>query len=111
MILLKSTTPQGRVHQCDARCYNGKGPTCACICGGINHGVGMGKAISATQQRYADHDASLEGLQMHPLLRFQQIELPEMPERIQILTPSVPERKESTTVPSSYVQPSLLEQY
>ena len=30
---------------CDARCHTAKGPKCKCICGGINHGVGLRQAI------------------------------------------------------------------
>ena len=26
------------LHKCDARCRNGKGHTCECQCGGVNHG-------------------------------------------------------------------------
>jgi len=26
---------------CDARCTNAKGPSCGCICGGYNHGMGL----------------------------------------------------------------------
>lgn len=37
----RGETPIGR---CNATCYNAKGKTCRCICGGRNHGVGPGQA-------------------------------------------------------------------
>jgi hypothetical protein len=46
-----------RVAQCDARCYNAKGKRCTCCCGGLNHGVGLDKALENTRRlanRYAD---------------------------------------------------------
>ena len=33
---------------CDARCYNAKGPKCKCVCGGLNHGVGLMEAKAWT---------------------------------------------------------------
>ena len=36
---------QKRAHTCDARCYNAKGTTCRCFCGGANHGVGFQAAV------------------------------------------------------------------
>jgi len=33
------------IGRCDARCHTAKGPKCKCICGGINHGVGLKQAI------------------------------------------------------------------
>lgn len=36
----------GCVGRCDARCYNATSPTCNCICGGKNHGVGQQQAES-----------------------------------------------------------------
>lgn len=34
----------GCVGRCDEKCYKAKNETCTCICGGINHGVGLAKA-------------------------------------------------------------------
>lgn len=31
--------------RCDAKCYNAKGLKCTCVCGGMNHGVGLNQAI------------------------------------------------------------------
>ncbi len=36
--------------RCDARCYNARTPECECVCGGINHGVGLEKAVDNTQR-------------------------------------------------------------
>jgi len=36
--------------RCDARCYNAKEPSCTCVCGGKNHGVGMNQAIENTRE-------------------------------------------------------------
>jgi hypothetical protein len=38
----------GNVRQCDANCYDSRKTTkaqCTCVCGGINHGVGLSKAV------------------------------------------------------------------
>lgn len=50
--------------RCDARCYNAEHPECTCICGGMNHGAGLQRAMQNTQDlaeewitRYsAEHD-------------------------------------------------------
>lgn len=34
--------------KCDANCYEATGGTCDCICGGVNHGVGLKKAKENT---------------------------------------------------------------
>lgn len=39
----------GLVGRCDSRCYNARGPRCTCICGGVNHGVGLNRAVENTQ--------------------------------------------------------------
>ena len=45
MIVLYKVTA-GRRRVCNERCYNGEFHVkCHCICGGQNHGVGLGKAI------------------------------------------------------------------
>lgn len=31
--------------RCDARYYNAKSRRCTCICNGVNHGAGYGKAV------------------------------------------------------------------
>lgn len=35
----------GKVRRCDARCYNARGKKCTCACRGLNHGMGLAKAI------------------------------------------------------------------
>ncbi len=34
--------------RCDAKCYNAREPDCDCICGGMNHGVGLQQAQENT---------------------------------------------------------------
>ena len=46
--LITATDKHGRLRRCDARCYNAKGTTCTCICGGLNHAMGFKKAIHLT---------------------------------------------------------------
>ena len=41
---------EGCVGRCDARCYNAKGGTCDCICGGVNHGAGVNQAMANTRE-------------------------------------------------------------
>jgi len=36
--------------RCDARCHNATKPRCRCVCGGVNHGVGLEKARANTEQ-------------------------------------------------------------
>jgi len=38
--------------RCDERCYNAKEPSCHCICGGRNHGVGQTRAMENTQNLF-----------------------------------------------------------
>lgn len=39
----------GRVTaRCDARCYDSKNATCYCVCGGVNHGIGLVNAARRT---------------------------------------------------------------
>ena len=39
-------TSQDGQHKCDARCYDAKWFACSCVCGGKNHGKGLGHAIN-----------------------------------------------------------------
>ena len=43
----------GLVGRCDAKCYDAKHPQCVCICGGMNHGAGIQRAVDNTRL-YAD---------------------------------------------------------
>lgn len=40
----------GCVGRCDAKCYDAKEPGCDCICGGLNHGVGLQVALDNTAE-------------------------------------------------------------
>jgi hypothetical protein len=42
MTLIEVRSSEGVVGRCDARCYNAVTPDCDCICGGRNHGKGLG---------------------------------------------------------------------
>ncbi len=49
--LMKATTiksGQKRLSVCNAYCYGAKNKNCTCSCGGINHGIGLQKAIENT---------------------------------------------------------------
>ena len=41
--------PKRKGH-CNEQCYNAKSEVCLCCCGGVNHGVGLQKAIENTKQ-------------------------------------------------------------
>ncbi len=49
------------VGRCDAQCYSARRPRCDCICGGINHGVGLAKAQAATPAIAEDHIREIAG--------------------------------------------------
>ena len=49
--LIKVVTKGGVVRRCDARCYNARRPKCVCICGGVNHGAGLEKAVENIRQK------------------------------------------------------------
>lgn len=51
--LIYASNSSGCTGKCDANCYNATGPECDCICGGMNHGVGLKKAEQNTRD-YAD---------------------------------------------------------
>lgn len=46
MILITKTDSSGHVRHCDEKCYNAHEPECDCVCGGINHGIGLARAIA-----------------------------------------------------------------
>ena len=46
--LISYQSSDGSRGRCDARCYNAKHPRCKCICGGVNHGVGLRQAVLNT---------------------------------------------------------------
>lgn len=47
--LISVHNSNGCVGRCDAKCYNALRPECDCICGGLNHGVGLYEAIENTK--------------------------------------------------------------
>lgn len=44
--VLQAHNTAGFARRCNATCYNAKTPTCNCICGGRNHGVGLQQAVA-----------------------------------------------------------------
>jgi hypothetical protein len=49
MILLRWKQHGSRGRVCNEQCYNAKHKKCHCICGGINHGVGLQVARENTR--------------------------------------------------------------
>lgn len=51
MILMQGVKKDGkRGRACNARCYNARGTTCRCICGGMNHGKGEEAAMKNVRE-------------------------------------------------------------
>jgi len=49
MATILSAYDRGTLYgRCDASCYDGKETVCDCICGGVNHGVGLAQALTNT---------------------------------------------------------------
>jgi hypothetical protein len=53
-VLLSVHTSEGCVGRCDAKCYNAQSTTCACVCGGKNHGAGFQVAFENTEKFAAE---------------------------------------------------------
>jgi len=47
-LIIARKTDGSSLGQCDAKCYNARGPKCTCVCRGINHGAGYNQAIENT---------------------------------------------------------------
>ena len=47
--LIAAYNSDGCVGRCDARCHQATTPECDCICGGMNHSVGLRRAAANTQ--------------------------------------------------------------
>ncbi|KKN23246.1 hypothetical protein LCGC14_0906910 [marine sediment metagenome] len=47
--LLALYNRHGCVGRCDAKCFNAKTDICTCVCGGMNHSVGLAMAYKNTQ--------------------------------------------------------------
>lgn len=63
--LIAVYTSDGCIGRCDAKCYNASLPGCACICGGVNHGAGLARAITNTRElaeAWLTHYAQEKGL-------------------------------------------------
>lgn len=52
--LLAVYTKEGCIGRCDAKCYDANSPECDCICGGVNHGVGLRTAVLLTRNAVDD---------------------------------------------------------
>jgi hypothetical protein len=50
MTLIAVYPSDGCIGRCDAKCYEAQEPHCECVCGGMNHGGGLGQAIDNTRQ-------------------------------------------------------------
>jgi len=48
--LIAVYTSDGCIGRCDAKCYNAKDLECDCICNGLNHGAGVGRAVQQTRE-------------------------------------------------------------
>lgn len=51
MILMSYGNSEG-TRRCDARCYEGTGDHCDCICGGKNHGAGLQQAMQNVREQW-----------------------------------------------------------
>jgi len=49
------------IGRCDAKCYEAVNPVCDCICGGLNHGAGLKKAIGNTEALTQEMAENLTG--------------------------------------------------
>lgn len=47
--LISVYNSDGCVGRCDEKCHGALQPECHCICGGVNHGVGLAQARKNTQ--------------------------------------------------------------
>ncbi len=52
MTLMTQKIGQDATRRCDATCHNAKRPGCRCICGGMNHGVGLSQAQANVQEKF-----------------------------------------------------------
>ena len=51
-VLIKVYGSNGLRGCCDGRCYDAITKRCRCCCGGVNHGVGLNKAIGNIARMY-----------------------------------------------------------
>jgi hypothetical protein len=52
--LISVGNSSGETRRCDAKCYNGHGKTCDCVCGGVNHGKGFNIAAQQVTERFEE---------------------------------------------------------
>lgn len=52
MVVIQVENSAGVIGRCDERCYDGIARKCRCCCGGVNHGVGLKKAVSNARNLY-----------------------------------------------------------
>lgn len=50
MTLISQGSSSGEERRCDAKCYAATSPVCTCVCGGLNHGVGLVQAVDNTTE-------------------------------------------------------------
>ena len=49
MVLISAVDEDGKTKRtCGANCYNATGEDCKCVCGGLNHGLGLDAATAKT---------------------------------------------------------------
>jgi hypothetical protein len=60
MTILEVRNANGVVGRCDSRCYDATHEDCDCICGGVNHSIGLKLAIECSRE-LTDEDI-LKGL-------------------------------------------------
>lgn len=46
VVLVTEVRADGSKRYCNATCHKAKGPVCRCVCGGANHGIGVGAGES-----------------------------------------------------------------
>jgi hypothetical protein len=73
--LISVHSSDGCEGRCDARCYEATHPDCKCICHGVNHGVGLSRAVDNTRQLAEDWVADFAA--QHPEANGQ-LSLPKM---------------------------------
>ena len=69
MATLIRVPTEKNIRCCTAACYNAKGQTCYCVCGDLNHGVGLERVMSNTSIyiegiREAHSTAEFPGVQL-----------------------------------------------
>ena len=48
-LIISPVPGKKRPRTCNSQCHYAKHPTCCCVCGGVNHQVGLEKAIENTR--------------------------------------------------------------